>query len=310
MARLMRGLLSVTGKDSGTLLHSLTTQDMLKAPLLSYCLFLAGNGRVLCDALVYKPEPDTWLLEVDPVIMSPLVAHLKRYRMRSKVVIEDVSQSYSVLWSPTTPSCSNNTTHIASAPDPRVPQLGYRTLVQDSSLAPLVESDPNYQKRRLSLGVAEGTDDVIWGGSLPFHINADLMQGVSFNKGCYLGQELTARTHFRGVTRKRLVPVQFRLKKPDDENEIKTDDDDDDDDESFFSKFPIEKKKEENWSILRQENKQTVGKCTSVSGNLGLALLRLDCLNSLLTLQQDGNENATPVFVSPHKPAWWPQNLD
>ena len=71
------------------------------------------------------------------------------------------------------------------------------------------QTGTDYHLRRTLLGIPEGADDIQLGVSLPLESNLDYMSGVDFRKGCYLGQELTIRTYHKGVTRKRIVPVQF-----------------------------------------------------------------------------------------------------
>lgn len=94
--------------------------------------------------------------------------------------------------------------------DPRLPDLGQRVILPadhqpDGTPVP----DEVYTERRFRLGVAEGSSEIPSGAALPLEYNLDALNGVSFSKGCYVGQELTARTHFQGVIRKRLMPLRL-----------------------------------------------------------------------------------------------------
>ena len=94
--------------------------------------------------------------------------------------------------------------------DPRLPELGDRMIFPAGYTPPgkIVTPDA-FRNFRLRLGVAEGCLEIPTGEALPLEYNLDALNGISYTKGCYVGQELTARTHFRGVIRKRLMPVSF-----------------------------------------------------------------------------------------------------
>ncbi|KAJ3045436.1 ccr4 associated factor [Rhizophlyctis rosea] len=197
-----------------------------------YAAFLTPQGRVLYDVFIHPknkgfefPHP-TFLLDVDSRAIPALQAHLKKYLLRSKLTVQDASSRYRV-WQVWGPSTSLLWTHFVpketkalplggavpkdrfcdvGCKDPRHPDLGLRVVMETDGKKASAE---DYTLRRILNGIPEGVDDLFTGASLPLESNLDYMSGVDFRKGCYLGQELTIRTYHTGVTRKRIVPVQF-----------------------------------------------------------------------------------------------------
>ena len=213
-----RGLLEIAGRDAKKLLQGLVTTDVQQLEAPQYTAFLAANGRVLFDAFLIRGRgDDNVLVDVAAHQLPELAAHLKKYKLRSKATIRDASDGHDIfavsgrdhlmalpLTAPQ-PPCDGG-----AFPDPRMPLLGSRVVVSKESALPewlarasdVPASLPALQELVLGLPASMPRSD------LPLESNLDLLSsGVSFAKGCYLGQELTARTHFRGVVRKRLVPV-------------------------------------------------------------------------------------------------------
>jgi folate-binding protein YgfZ len=100
--------------------------------------------------------------------------------------------------------------------DPRLPQLGWRVLMTKGrtefptkQVIKVVQDESGYQELRYSVGVAEGAEELPHAGCFPLECNGDYVHGISFQKGCYIGQELTARTHHTGVVRKRIMPFRY-----------------------------------------------------------------------------------------------------
>lgn len=166
--------------------------------------------------------------------------------------------------------------------DPRVLELGSRliskidTSVQDqiSEIISNVEpptKDMNYKIFRYSLGIGEGFNDLPFGNCFPLECNCDYLHGVSFHKGCYIGQELTARTHHTGVVRKRLMPLYF--------TQIPT-------------KLPAD-------NVILHKN-VNLGRLRGIEGNVGLALLRI---SKALDFGEFSVGNGVAKVI---KPNWWP----
>lgn len=173
--------------------------------------------------------------------------------------------------------------------DPRLPDLGLRILAEsqigkheiikhfDSDVSDASEDDvENYRAFRYKLGIGEGVHDLPPGKALPLEINCDYLHGVSFHKGCYIGQELTARTYHTGVVRKRLMPLVF---------------------ESTVNK-PIAYDEK-----ILDESGNVVGKFRGYVDKYGLALMRI---NESLSAQQ---LSVLGINVKVVKPAWWPQEF-
>ena len=214
-----RGVLAVEGRDSRKLLQGLVTSDVTEldaAP--QYTAFLDAKGRVLLDAFLVSGTDGSVMIDLEASALPMLEKHLRRYKLRSKVTFTDVSTSVFIdalcgldagggEAANTRPPCEGGLWA-----DPRLPALGYRALRRevDAPAMPAgsVEAPAELHALQLAiLGVPNGAVDAPTGEALPLEMNLELLNGVSFRKGCYLGQELTARTHFRGVIRKRLLPV-------------------------------------------------------------------------------------------------------
>ncbi|KAH8248306.1 hypothetical protein KR038_010649 [Drosophila bunnanda] len=227
-----RELIRVHGSEVVPFLQGLVTNDVSRivsdnGPASIYAHFLNKGGRVLFDTIIYRTSsPDTLLVECDRDASSDLRRHLRLYRVRRRIDIDSVDDEYST-WAifnpksaPSTSMSLNN--EIFVAPDPRLCTLGTRILAPaDMSTTQLGKclsafgsagnptAESNYQLLRYKLGVGEGSKELPPGKCFPLEANADYLNGVSFQKGCYIGQELTARIHHSGVVRKRYMPVRL-----------------------------------------------------------------------------------------------------
>lgn len=173
-------------------LQWLVTNDV-SADLPVYAALLSAQGKAMFDFLVWA-DGDDILLDCEAAVAEDLAKRLSLYRLRRKI---DIARDHSlaVHWS--------NEAREGAVPDPRLPELGYRWL------APAIDgeepADTAWLAHRLSLGVAEGQaelGDILW-----LETNAVELNGVSFDKGCYIGQENTARMNWRQKVNRRLVAV-------------------------------------------------------------------------------------------------------
>lgn len=171
-------------------LQGLVTNDV-SGPLPCYAALLSAQGKHLFDFLVWADGADL-LLDCEAAHADDLAKRLSMYRLRRKIAIMR-DDALAVHWSPVP--------HAGAVPDPRLPDLGYRWLS-----APAGESaDGAWLAHRLRLGVPEGRaelGDILW-----LETNAADLNGVSFTKGCYVGQENTARMNWRQKVNRRLVVV-------------------------------------------------------------------------------------------------------
>ncbi|HEY4112788.1 MAG TPA: hypothetical protein VGM17_01895 [Rhizomicrobium sp.] len=190
-----RTVLSTSGPETKTFLQGLVTNDVTKLsaehPL--YAALLTPQGKVLFDFILSERDGEV-LIDCAAASAEILLKRLTMYRLRAKVELKP-RDDLAAFWS---------TDEFPGAlPDPRLPELGWRDIAArgDSS-----DGAAAYAAHRLSLGVPEGGD---FGSDKVFALDAGLeeLHGVSFDKGCYVGQELTARMKHRGTARKRLLPI-------------------------------------------------------------------------------------------------------
>ena len=177
-------------EDVRGFLQGLVTNDV-SGDLPVYAALLSAQGKAMFDFFVWAEGQDI-LLDCEAAVANDLVKRLSLYRLRRKIAIER-DESLFVHWS--------GDTVEGSVADPRLSELGYRWI----SDAPGTPVDDAYLAHRLSLGVPEGQDelgDILW-----LETNAVELSGVSFEKGCYIGQENTARMNWRQKVNRRLVVV-------------------------------------------------------------------------------------------------------
>lgn len=205
-----RSVIALKGTSVLSFLQGLVTQDMtlLTHQTALYTALLTPQGRYLFDFFVITHEPETFFIECNHSRAADLIKQLSFYKLRSDVQIQDVSASYAVVACMTQPKdASNLALDTVFFEDPRHALLGWRGIVNRTSIEHYdvsLDQTP-YQHARLALGIPDH-DDLIPQKSLPLESNFDIFNAVSFTKGCYLGQELTTRTKFRGETRKRFLP--------------------------------------------------------------------------------------------------------
>jgi folate-binding protein YgfZ len=210
-----RGVVSVAGEEAGKLLQGVITNDMdlLRTQPAIHAVLLSPQGKILFEFFVVRTG-EGFALETARSSAAALAERLRLYRLRARVEIEDVSSDYTVaaIWGgPYEPRGRGK------APlwfkDPRLPDLGYRELVtmgSDWALAgeSATSATPDeYHAHRIGLGVPEGGKDYALGDTFPHEALLDQLNGVSFTKGCYVGQEVVSRMQNRATTRKRVVPV-------------------------------------------------------------------------------------------------------
>ena len=194
-----RAVIAVSGPGAREFLQGLITNDTRRigpdAPL--YAALLTPQGKILFDFLIFECD-GTLLLDAAAALRDALVARLSFYRLRATIEIAP-RDDLAVAWTQDP---------LAAAPfirDPRRPTLGYRAIVPRDSGA-IMQDQGAYTALRLELGVPEGSD---FGQDKMFALDADLdeLGGVAFDKGCYVGQETTARMKHRGTARKRFLAV-------------------------------------------------------------------------------------------------------
>lgn len=209
-----RGAVSVTGPDAAKLLQGLVTNDIAgaKAGAAVFAGLLSPQGKIQFDFFVV-PQADGFLIDVARDKAADLAKRLTLYRLRSAVEIKLQDELIvGAIWGGEVPSEVATTFR-----DPRLPELGWRTLSQaDASLdaAGLAKGEHAYHAHRIALGVPEGGRDYPWGDAFPHEALFDQLHGVSFTKGCYVGQEIVSRMQHRGTARKRIVKIEGETQLP------------------------------------------------------------------------------------------------
>lgn len=228
-----RALLEVRGPDWRTFLQGLLTQDVLTlAPGgLRFAALLTPQGKVLFDLFVWGRE-DGCLLETQATRRDELAQRLMMYRLRAKVEIAPVAGTVMALWqSPSSlageglergapplapaplhrrpPRSSPQGGGETGFPDPRLPALGWRALNQPWPAEGETTDEAAYDAHRLGLGVPDPARDCIPDKTYPVEANFDLLNGVDFRKGCFVGQETTSRMKRRGQVKTRMLPIRF-----------------------------------------------------------------------------------------------------
>jgi folate-binding protein YgfZ len=249
-----RGVVKVAGADARDFLNGLVTTDvaLLRPGLGRFGALLTPQGKITTDFLITEAPSGHgggFLIDCPRALAQMLADKLGFYKLRAKVAVENLSDSFGVLaaWD----GEPAMTPDLAFA-DPRSAALGWRILVPaelaqkvaDLIGAELVES-PAYEAHRIALGVPRGGLDFMYGDAFPHETNMDRLHGVDFDKGCYVGQEVVSRMQHRGTGRTRTVRIVLE----------------------DFSPEP-------GTAILAGE--KSVGTIGSTAGQNGLALIRID----------------------------------
>lgn len=222
-----RGVIAIGGEDRATYLQGLVSNDVrLAAPDKAiYAWLMTPQGKYLFDFFIYETG-DALLLEVEADRLDDLMRKLKMYKLRAKITLENASGRLAVaaIFGEGADAAAGfaagaargQATALAGgaviAVDPRTEKLGVRALAPRETaekLFSLPAADfAEYDRLRLALGVADGARDLVAEKSIALENNMDALGALSWDKGCYMGQELTARTKYRGLVKKRLVAVR------------------------------------------------------------------------------------------------------
>ena len=196
-----RALVSITGPDAAEWLQGLVTQTVtgMSPGEARSAALLTPQGRVLFDLLVCQ-GPEGLVLDVDAAGRDDLVSRLSLYRLRAQVVVATAPGQVFAIWGEGDPPA-----HAFG--DPRLAALGWRLHGTDNAL-PTNASVSDYARHRRALGVGEAASDGFADKAYATEANLDLLDGVDFRKGCFVGQETTSRMKRRGGVRSRIVPFR------------------------------------------------------------------------------------------------------
>ena len=211
-----RGVVKVAGDGARSFLHGLVTADIEKLGEgeARFCALLTPQGKIIADFIaVAAPAKDGggFFLDIAKARGTALVEKLNMYKLRAKVLVEDLSATLGVLaaW-----DGSGTTKYGLVYADPRLPGLGLRAMLPPhlaaaatAELGATLVDASDYEAHRIALGMPRGGADFRYGDAFPHEADLDQFGGVDFAKGCYVGQEVVSRMQHRGTARTRTVRV-------------------------------------------------------------------------------------------------------
>jgi folate-binding protein YgfZ len=223
-----RGLLKVSGDDAIDFLQGLVTNDVSKAApgRALYSAMLSPQGKYLYDFFIIHMNGEL-AIDCESGRLGEFKRKLNMYKLRSKVQLTEINQDFIVsafIGDNVAEALQlNNSEGVAKSflggiafIDPRVTGIGGRAVIpRENAEEKLIEAGfsagnpEEYESLRLSLGLPDGSRDMVVDKAILLENGFQELNGIDWEKGCYMGQELTARTHYRGLIKKRLMPVQI-----------------------------------------------------------------------------------------------------
>ena len=281
-----RGVVKVVGDDARRFHNGLVTNDVAKvAPgKPAFAALLTPQGKIIVDFIIAEALPEDgggFFLDCPRALAPDLVEKLNFYKLRAKVICKDLSDVLGVMaiW-----DTGGESEYGLCYPDPRLPALGMRVMLPPHLAveaaadlgATLVDAE-SYDVYRIALGVPRGGTDFIYGDTFPHEADMDQLNGVDFDKGCYVGQEVVSRVEHRASARSRVVPIAY-------------------DEFAPLSGIPV-----------MAGGKQVGTLCSTAKGR-GLALMRLDRIEDALASGISLEAGGIPIRTV--KPEWakfdWP----
>lgn len=210
-----RALIAVGGPDWRSFLQGLITQDVetLKPGEARFGALLTPQGRLLYDLFVVGRDDGCWL-DVAAVHREAILQRLTMYRLRAKVELSKDETPVSCLF-----GAGQAPAGAGWVADPRLPALGWRGYGAEPPRGAAIADEDVREAQKLALGVPGPAD---WGSekTYPIEANFDLLNGIDFKKGCFVGQETTSRMKRRGTVKTRMLPIRFEGAAPEPGSEI------------------------------------------------------------------------------------------
>lgn len=277
-----RGILKISGSDRLSFLQGLVTNDLTKLNKQRslYSLLLTPQGKHSFDLFITEVGNEWWL-EADKNRLEELKKRLSLFKLRSDITLEiGKNETIYCIWGEGAASAfeiplehgythHTNLWHVFI--DPRLEKLGVRMIVSQEHIDGVKNcegftfvEEKAYQSFRYDLGIPESNQELWVDKSIPLENGMDELDAINWEKGCYMGQELTARTRYRGLVRKRLLPVTFKG--------------------TMHLDSPL------------MQGDLEVGSWRGLMENKGLALIRLEALGKPITCEG--------IEVVPHIPEW------
>ncbi|MCI0431419.1 MAG: folate-binding protein [Rhodospirillales bacterium] len=222
-----RGVVSLEGEEVLSFLQGLVSNDVTQVARARaiYAALLTAQGRYLHDFFIAAAPGRALWIECEADRRQDLIRRLMLYRLRAKVRIADATEGLAVLrlfgagalrrlGLPAEPGAARPLGGGIVFVDPRMAELGARAILPRAEVTALKE-DPRfslgpleaYDRLRLALGVPDGSRDLEIEKALPMESGFDTLNAIDWQKGCYVGQELTARMRYRSLVKRRLIPV-------------------------------------------------------------------------------------------------------
>lgn len=247
-------ILSVSGGEAADFLNDLLTSQIQRLELDTARLacLLSPQGRILFDMMVIRISAEKFYLICDIEQLQPLLKKLKLYRLRRKIELNE--ETGWVIGHRLIAEDKTDEQDGLYRRDERHSALGWYCLLTLEQAASVQMTDDQYwQELRIATGIPQGAQDLTPNRALMLEAGLEHLGGIDFKKGCYIGQEVTARTHYRGLVKRRIVPVRTT------DTKLSTGD-----------------------AVFWEEKE--VGKILSVAGNSysALASIRLDALQDCL----------------------------
>lgn len=274
-----RTILRVTGEDAAKFLNGIVTSAVedLAPGRAVFTALLTPQGKIVADffaVAVAADEGGGFVIDAPKALADDLLKKLNFYKLRARVKIAARPDLALAVIVDKAPPEGLGLVYL----DPRQAGLGWRVVLPAEGVAAALEAAgaaivemESWQGRRISLGIPEGGKDFIYGDTFPHEADMDLLNGVDFHKGCFIGQEVVSRVKRRDVARKRVVPVAFDQSAPEAGAEIVAGD-------------------------------RAVGFMGSSAGRLGLAMLRLDRVDE--ALKEGAALKAGGIELQLVKPDW------
>jgi folate-binding protein YgfZ len=271
--------LEIAGEDRLSFLQGLVTNDVegLAEGEGRFTGLLSPQGKILFDFFIISAG-DVFLVDCSSEFAADLTKRLALYRLRARVTIADVSDRWRVAaaWGDEVAGWAKANTPVVYR-DPRLRVLGFRLLVLESHQPEFSASFADYEAMRIALAVPEGGKDYAYGDAFPHEACLDLLHGVSFKKGCFVGQEVVSRMQHRGTARARVLAASAKQLLPQGGADILT-------------------------------GGLAVGRLGSVAGQRGIALARVDRVREALEKGQTFTTGNVAVLLA--APAWANYSLD
>jgi tRNA-modifying protein YgfZ len=275
-----RSVIKVAGDGARNFLHGLVSADILNlAPgEARFCALLSPQGKIVADFFVVEAPAHNgggFFLDVPRALAKSLVDKLNLYKLRARVIIEDLSEVLGVLAAWDGPGTTSVGLQYA---DPRLPALGLRVMLPPhrgsdaaAELGTVIVEPDEYQAHRIALGVPQGGVDFSYGDAFPHEADMDQFGGIDFAKGCYVGQEVVSRMEHRGIARTRALPIRYDGAAP-------------------------------AAGVAVMAGERQVGTMGSSAEGLGIALVRLDRVADALSRGELLVAGVVPIRLS--KPDW------